>query len=142
MSKAARLEPLADHAEICEAEAARRLAASLRTLQAKQRELDRLRGYLAEYRLRAEQGGESVDSTRWQNTRLFIARLSDAVALQESELDRATESYCAEASRWRGYHRQAKTLEKLVDRYQRDELRVLEQRAQAELDERASRCRK
>ena len=50
MNKAARLEPLADYAGKVEAQAARRLAASAGALEAKEKEVEQLRGYLAEYR--------------------------------------------------------------------------------------------
>jgi len=89
VSKASRLEPIADYATLRENEAAQRLAASAAQLEAKEKELEQLRGYLAEYRQRAL--NESTDSTRLQNTRAFLARLSDAVAFHEAEMQKAIE---------------------------------------------------
>jgi flagellar export protein FliJ len=137
MSKASRLTPIADYATLREAEAAKRLAASSEQLEAKGAELERLRGYLAEYRRSA--AVELGDSARWQNARAFLARLSEAVAFHEAELQKLIERHRLEAERWRESHRRAKTLDKYIERSQREELYELERRKQTELDELASR---
>lgn len=136
-NKASRLEPLADYAGLREAEAARRLAASNEQIKAKEAELTQLRGYLAEYRQRAEL--DSTDSTRWQNARAFLSRLSDAVAHHEAELQKAIERHRFEAERWRDSHQRAQALDKVIERSQREELHALQRRDQAELDEHAAR---
>lgn len=134
---ASRLEPLADYAELREDEAARRLAASARQLKAKQDELERLRGYLAEYRQRAELA--SGDSARWQNARAFLAKLSDAVALHETEMQKAVERHRFEMERWRDSHKRAKSLDTVIERAAREASDTVEKRDQAEQDERALR---
>jgi flagellar export protein FliJ len=134
---ASRLEPLADYAELREDEAARRLAASARQLKAKQDELERLRGYLAEYRQRAELA--SGDSTRWQNARAFLTKLSDAVALHETEMQKAVERHRFEMERWRDTHKRAKSLDTVIERAAREASDAVEKRDQSELDERALR---
>ena len=136
MSKPSRLEPIAENATLRESEAAQRLAASAAQLQAKEKELEQLRGYLAEYRQRALQ--ESTDSTRLQNTRAFLARLSDAVAFHEAELQKAIERHRVEAERWRDSHQRAQALDKYIERSQREERQAVQRRDQAELDERAT----
>jgi flagellar export protein FliJ len=140
MSRPPRLEPLADYAGQVTADAARRVAASLKTLQTKEAELAQLRGYLAEYRQRAERD-ESTDSARWRNTRSFLAKLSDAVAYHEAELAKDIERHRLEADRWRDCEQRSKTLDKVVERANRDAVYVRERRTQAELDERAARRR-
>ena len=137
INKASRLEPLANFAGLREDEAARRLAASTGQIQAKEAELERLRGYLAEYRQRAER--ESTDSTRWQNARQFLSRLSDAVAHHERELQNAIERHRFETERWRDSHQRAQVLDKVIERSQREQVHALQRRDQAELDERAAR---
>jgi flagellar export protein FliJ len=137
MSKASRLTPIAEFATLREAEAAKRLAASSEQLEIKEAELERLRGYLAEYRQSA--AVDSADSTRWQNARAFLARLSDAVAFHEAELQKLVERHRLETERWRDSHQRAKTLDKYIERTQREELYALERRNQTELDELAGR---
>jgi len=132
-----RLEPIAEIATMRETEAAQRLAASSAQLAAKEKELEQLRGYLAEYRQRAH--GEATDSTRLQNTRAFLARLSDAVAFHEAELQKAVERHRVELEHWRDSHQRAQALDKYIERSQRQELDALQRRDQAEVDERAAR---
>jgi flagellar export protein FliJ len=135
--RASRLEPLADYAGLREAEAARRLAASTDLVKAKEAELEQLRSYLAEYRQRAEL--DSTDSTRWQNARAFLSRLSDAVAFHEAELQKAIERHRFEAERWRDSHHRTQALDKVIERSLRERMNTLQRRDQAELDERAAR---
>jgi len=137
MSKPTRLTPIAEIATMRENEAAQRLAASSAQLSAKEREVEQLRGYLAEYRQRAF--NESTDSTRLQNTRAFLARLSDAVAFHEAELQKAVERHRVELEHWRDSHQRAQALDKYIERSQREELDALQRRDQAEVDERAAR---
>jgi flagellar FliJ protein len=132
-----RLEPIAEIATMRENEAAQRLAASAAQLAGKEKELEQLRGYLAEYRQRAQ--SEATDSTRLQNTRAFLARLSDAVAFHEAELQKAVDRHRVELEHWRDSHQRAQALDKYIERSQREELDAVQRRDQAEVDERAAR---
>jgi flagellar export protein FliJ len=137
MNRATRLEPLADYAGRVETEAARRLAASTAALAAKEKEVEQLRAYLAEYRRRAELADATTDPMRWQNARAFLAKLSAVVAARETELVAAVERYRLEAERWRDSHRRTKSLDKLVADGAREARAATAKREQRELDERA-----
>jgi flagellar protein FliJ len=139
MNRASRLEPIADYSGRLEDEAARRLAASAKALRTKEREVEQLRSYLAEYRQRTELEQESTDSLRWQNSRAFLARLSDVVVAQEAELAKAVEHYRLETERWRDSYRRSKSLDQVIAQGQREAARETERRMQAELDESALR---
>src|SRR5882757_7645795 len=135
MNRASRLEPIAEFAGRVEDEAARRLAASATAIQNKERELEQLRSYLAEYRQRLEAEQQSTDSMRWQNGRAFLARLCAAVAAHEAELQKAVDHYRLEAERWRESYRRSKSLDQVVERGHLEARQELQKRAQAELDE-------
>jgi flagellar export protein FliJ len=137
MNKAVRLEPLADYADKVETEAARRLARSAQLLEAKEKEVEQLRGYLAEYRQRAALEDASTDPMRWQNARAFLLKLSSLVAAREKELDQTVEQYRLETERWRDSHRRAKSLDKIVTDAERENALQAARREQRELDERA-----
>jgi len=139
MNKAVRLEPLADYAGKVETEAARRLGVSARAVAAKEKEVEQLRSYLAEYRRRAELADSSTDSLRWQNTRAFVTKLSDVVAARETELAAVVEGYRLEAERWRDSYRRAKSLDKIVADGARQASLDVAKREQRELDERTLR---
>jgi len=135
MSKSDRLEPLANLAGIRESEAARELADCLAELRSKETELEQLRAYLEEYAKPGEASNQSVDSLRWRNAQQFIGRLSEAIEVQESELKRVRDRFRAEAEKWRASHRHAKAVERLLDKYYREELKEMARREQHELDE-------
>lgn len=135
MRRAVRLEPLADYAGKVETEAARRLAACAKALAAKEKEVEQLRSYLAEYRQRAALEDAATDSLRWQNTRAFLTKLNAAVAAREAELAVCLERYRLEAERWRDSYRRAKSLDKIVADAEREVTREAEKREQRELDE-------
>jgi flagellar export protein FliJ len=137
MNKAVRLEPLADYAGKIETEAAKRLAVSVQALSAKEKEVEQLRGYLAEYRQRALLADATTDPMRWQNTRAFLAKLSEVVAARETELVHALEHYRLESERWRDSHRRSKSLDKIITEAAREALQQSAKREQSELDERA-----
>src|SRR5262245_50502657 len=132
MNRAARLEPLADYAGKVETEAARRLAACAKALAAKEKEVEQLRSYLAEYRQRAALEDAATDSMRWQNTRAFLTKLNAVVAARETELAESVERYRLEAERWRDSHRRAKSLDKIVADAEREVAREAEKREQKE----------
>ena len=139
MNRASRLEPIAEFAGRVEDEAARRLAASVTVIENKERELEQLRSYLAEYRQRLEAEEQSTDTLRWQNGRAFLSRLCAAVAAHEVELQKAVERHRLEAERWRESYRRSKSLDQVVERGHREAYQELQKRTQAELDEQALR---
>jgi len=139
MSRASRLEPIAEFAGQVEDEAARRLVATASVIQTKELELTQLRSYLAEYRQRLSAEQQSTDSLRWQNGRAFLSRLCAAVAGQEAELQKVVERYRLETERWRESYRRSKSLDQVIERGHRETRHELQKRAQAELDEQALR---
>jgi flagellar export protein FliJ len=139
MNRAARLAPLADYAGKVETDAARRLAACGQALAAKEKEVEQLRGYLAEYRQRADVADATTDPLRWQNSRAFLAKLCTVVAAREAELVQAVERYRVESDRWRESHVRAKSLDKLVANAAREVALDTAKREQRELDEHALR---
>ena len=133
MRKPARPEPIAEYATLRENEAAQRLAASAAQLRTMEQELEQLRGHVAEYRRRALH--ESTDDARVQDAREFLARLSNAVASHEAEMQRLLDRHRLEAERWRESHRRAQTLDKHVERTRRT---TVQHRAEAAFIEHAA----
>ena len=130
-----RLEPLASLADVRAAEAARELADCLKELRTKEIELEQLRAYLQEYSSSQARSETAVDPIRWRNMQQFVARLSEAIKMQETELERVRDRYRIEADKWRASHRQAQAVERMLDKYYREELKALARREQRELDE-------
>jgi flagellar export protein FliJ len=135
MKKSEQIQPLASIAGVHAREAARRLAARLDDVRNGETEVERLRGYLEEYRQMSHDSARSVSSSRWQNEQRFLSGLSEAVALQEAELDAAKRRFREEAERWQQSHRHSKALEQLSEKYRKSELQWRERREQDETDE-------
>lgn len=137
MSTGTRLEPLASYAGALEEQAARALAASARVLSGQEAELAQLRAYLAEYRGSVAAG--VTDAARWRNAQAFLARLGEAVAVKEREVQAATERHRLQAEHWRSAQQRATVLERVVERSADEERRRRGMREQSELDEQAAR---
>jgi flagellar protein FliJ len=129
-----RLESLKDLAGNDETEAARQLAASLEEVRAREAELEQLRGYMNEYRLTLEREG-AVDAARWNNSRLFIHRLHDAISRREAELEQILGRRDVDLDRWRQSRGRTKAFAQLLDMHDRETRRVRDRAEQKELDE-------
>lgn len=128
------LKHLADDRE---AQAAKTLAASMQELESKQAELDRLRGYAAEYQLNYHD--KPTDRARLSNLHTFTSQLSGVIKRLEEEVEVAKQAMQADMERWRGGYRHSKALEQLVEKYRRELVHFEEGQEQKELDERNAR---
>jgi flagellar export protein FliJ len=128
------LKTLADNGE---AQAAKRLAASLARLEAKQAELDRLNGYADGYE--REHRDRSSDAARLSNFSVFTTQLSSAIAQLEQEVAAALDAFRADLEHWRSGYRRSKGLEQLVAQYRDALARHEAKREQKELDEQVAR---
>lgn len=128
------LKNLADDRE---AKAAKSLAASMQQVQAKQAELDRLRGYAAEYQLAYKD--KPTDRARLSNLHTFTSQLGGVIKRLEDEVEVAKQALQADMEQWRGGYRHSKALEQLVEKYRRELVSFEESQEQKELDERNAR---
>jgi flagellar protein FliJ len=135
MSRSNRIEPLAAIADRKAREAARQLATSLDDVARKRAAVEQLRGYLAEYRDRSHRDGRNVESGRWRNEQLFLARLGEAIGIREGELAQAAERLRHETATWQAAHCESRALEQLVAKHLERELEERERREQDESDE-------
>jgi flagellar FliJ protein len=135
MSRSKRIEPLAEIADRKAREAARQLATSLDDVAHKRAAVEQLRGYLAEYRDRSHRDGRNVESGRWRNEQLFLARLGEAIAIREGELEQAAERLQHETETWQAAHYESRALEQLVSKHLERELKERERREQDDSDE-------
>ena len=130
------LKSLADDRE---AQAAKTLATSMQQLEAKQAELDRLRGYAAEYQLAYQD--KPTDRARLSNLHTFTSQLSGVIKRLEEEVQVAKQAMQADLEQWRGGYRHSKALEQLVEKYRRELASLEESQEQKELDEHNARAR-
>lgn len=130
-----RLQPLQQLAETREEDAARRLLDEQRQLSDRELRLHELTRYLSEY----EALGHAHSAQLLMNRQAFLARLREAVAVQERLVQQARSNCDTERARWLLQRREVSTLDQLADCYRRREQRLEEQRGQRQLDEFALR---
>jgi flagellar FliJ protein len=125
------LQRLASHNE---QENARRLAERLRALDAEERRLQQIRGYLAEYS-RGATGGGSTTIGSLKSSRGFLERLRTAVDDQRGTVEMQRQHVEQQTLRWREARARTRSLEKLGERQATAEQERQDRREQARLDE-------
>lgn len=132
------MRPVVQVAASKEQEAARLLGDAQREVALREARLSELLAYQSEYAARFEtSGGGGLDMARLQDYRVFLARLNEAIALQRRLVDAARVDCEARRACWLGTRQQAQAIDKVVDRFRRDEVRAQGRREQADTDERA-----
>ncbi len=130
----ATLERLASHTE---AGHARQLAERLRALDAEERRLQQIRGYLAEYSLgNSQPKAQTISSLR--SSRGFLERLRSAVDEQRGAVETQRQLVDAQTLQWRAARSRTRSLEKLGEHLGEQDREIRDRREQNRLDEIAS----
>jgi len=106
--------------------------------------LHELISYREEYSRRySESCGGGIGAMRLNEYRIFLSRLDQAIRQQQVQVEQARRDCDQKRQHWLASRTRAKALDKVMDRYQREELKDAERREQKEQDERAlHRCRR
>jgi len=141
MTRSKRMQPVVNVAASKEQDAARQLGDCQREVDARKARLAELIAYQTEYAQRFESsGGGGLDMARMQDYRVFLARLNDAINQQRRLVGAAETDYAKKKNHWLGTRQQAQAIDKVVDRFKRDEVHAQGRRDQAETDEHASQA--
>lgn len=140
MTRSKRMQPVQHVAHGREQDAMRRLGESQQFLDAQKARLQELRAYREQYtREFAASGGGGLQATRVRDYRVFLARLGEAIAQQEALISRYESQHEQTRREWVESRSHSQAIDKVVDRYRREEQRQQERREQLEQDERAQR---
>jgi flagellar FliJ protein len=134
------MQPLKALADTRERDAGAGVAAARRVLEDRERQLEQLRGYRAEYASRPAQQG-AADAVRLQNYHAFLARLGEAIRQQEAQVAAAREDLERKTVAWQERRVEAASLGKVVERIAESEQRAADRQEQRDSDERALRGR-
>jgi flagellar protein FliJ len=140
MNRSERMQPIKALADTRERDAGAGVAAARRVLEDREKQLEQLRGYRAEYASRAAHEG-AADAVRLQNYHAFLARLTEAIGQQEGLVAAAREELERMTSTWQERRIEAASLGKVVERIADSEQKAADRRDQRETDERALRAR-
>jgi flagellar FliJ protein len=132
-----RLDPIHRLAQNREDDAARRLAESQQALMRQEVQLQEMERYLREYSSGTPAG--PIAPSMLANREAFLRQLGEALRWQAKAVEEARGRLDRARQQWVGRHRDTDVLEQLIDRSQSSERRILERRAQREMDEFAAR---
>ena len=140
MSPSKRLHPVRRVAESREQKAARHMGESHKHLLAEEAKLTQLRQYHIEYLQRFEDAAKrGLSSAQLQEYRAFLDKLDDAIRQQEGVVQAHKHEHDSKKDNWRQSHNRTQALNKVVDRYQRQELQSADRQEQKESDDRSQR---
>ncbi len=140
MTRSKRIEPVVKLAENRENDAARALGESMQQLERQEQRLLELTSYRDEYARRFEShAGGGMEPARLRDFRAFLAQLNQAIDQQRAVVEKARRDSEQQRRLWLGEHTRAKALDKVVERYRREEHHEAERREQKLLDEFAGR---
>lgn len=139
MTRSERMQPIKALADTRERDAGADVAAARRVLEDREKQLEQLRGYRAEYASRAAHQG-AADAVRLQNYHAFLARLADAIRQQEDLVAAARLELERKTASWQERRIEAASLGKVVERIAGAEQKAADRREQRETDERALRA--
>jgi len=140
MTRSDRLKPIIKIAESREKEAARLLGQYQQMLDRHESKLGELLNYRKEYREQFIQvGTEGIDGAKMRDYQTFLQRLDIAIGQQKHVISQAIRVYEHQKQVWQQKRSRTQVLDKVVDRYRKDEEIEQGRKEQKQLDEHAQR---
>lgn len=123
MKKSKRMQTVNSLAEREEQEQANKFAKSQQHCEAQQQKLAELKQYYQEYAEASRKvAGGFLDISRMQESRAFMAKLSAAISQQREVIRKAELVMKEDRKHWMDSRRRAMSMQKLTERYVRQEL--------------------
>jgi flagellar FliJ protein len=120
--------------------AAQRMGAAQARLDDAQQKLQQLEAYRDEYQARfSAQAKTGMSKTQWLDFRQFLGRLSEAVSVQQLEVERNMQRLLNERHAWQEERKQVGAFEKLIEREAQQAAQREAKREQKSSDEFAAR---
>jgi len=139
MIKSKRFEPIQEIAATAAQDLSRGMAEAGRKVAELERQLQQLQNYRNEYVQNSTQGAGAIDAVKLQNYRSFLDRLGEALRQHLKSLDVARKEFDKRRAQWSEKRVEAETLNRVVDRFRKEELHAANRREQREGDEAAMR---
>ena len=142
MTRSQRLKPVSRVAEHHEQTAARAMGEYQQRLNVHENRLRELIKYREEYAHGFQiAGARGMGAAQLQDYRTFLARIDQAISQQQGQVAQARRQYEQKKDEW--FHRRTRSqaLEKVAERYRKQERHDEDRREQKDSDERAQRGR-
>jgi flagellar FliJ protein len=139
MMKSKRFEPIHEVASTSAKDLSRAMGDAARKVAELERQLEQLRAYRDEYVRNSTQSSGAMDAVKLQNYRSFLDRLGEALNQQQKTLDGARQEFEGRRVQWSDKRIEAESLNRVVDRFRKEEQNAADQREQREGDDAAMR---
>jgi flagellar FliJ protein len=104
-----------------------------------ERQLEQLQAYRDEYVRNSIQADGVMDAVKLQNYRSFLERLGEALNQHQKALDLARKEFDKRRVQWSEKRIEAESLNRVVDRFRKEEQNAADRREQREGDDAAMR---
>ena len=139
MMKSKRFEPIHEVASTSAKDLSRAMGDAGRKVSELERQLEQLQVYRDEYVRNSTQSSGAMDAVKLQNYRSFLDRLGEALNQQQKTLDGARQEFEKRRAQWSEKRIEAESLNRVVDRFRKEEQNAADQREQREGDDAAMR---
>jgi flagellar export protein FliJ len=138
MIKSKRFEPIHEIASSSARDLSRAMADAGRNVTELERQLEQLKSYRDEY-VRNSQTNGAMDAVKLQNYRSFLNRLGEALSQHQKSLENAHKEFDKRRAQWSEKRIEAESLNRVVDRFRKEEQSAVDRREQREGDDAAMR---
>jgi flagellar protein FliJ len=138
MMKSKRFEPIQEIAATSAKDLSRTMAEAGGKVADLERQLGQLQAYRDEY-VRNSQSAGAIDAVKLQNYRSFLDRLGEALNQHLKSLDIARKEFEKRRAQWSEKRTEAETLNRVIDRFRKEEQDAADGREQREGDDAAMR---
>jgi flagellar protein FliJ len=139
MIKSKRFEPIHEIASSSAKDLSRVMAEAGRKVTELERQLEQLQAYRDEYVRNSAQPNGAIDAVKLQNYRSFLDRLGEALSQHQKSLESARKEFDKRRAQWSEKRIEAESLNRVVDRFRKEEQNAADRREQREGDDAAMR---
>lgn len=139
MIKSKRFEPIHEIASTSAKDLSRIMADAGRKVTELERQLEQLKTYRDEYVRNSTEANGAMDAVKLQNYRSFLDRLGEALNQHQKSLDIARKEFDKRRAQWSEKRIEAESLNRVVDRFRKEEQSAADRREQREGDDAAMR---
>jgi flagellar export protein FliJ len=139
MMKSKRFEPIHEIAATSAKDLSRTMAEAGRKVADLERQLEQLQTYRDEYVRNSTQSAGAIDAVKLQNYRSFLDRLGEALSQHVKSLDIARKEFEKRRAQWSEKRIEAESLNRVIDRFRKEEQHAADGREQREGDDAAMR---
>jgi flagellar FliJ protein len=137
MMKSKRFEPIQEIAATSAKDLSRTMAEAGRKVADLERQLEQLQTYRDEYVRNSTQSAGAIDAVKLQNYRSFLDRLGEALNQHLKSLDIARKEFEKRRAQWSEKRMEAESLNRVIDRFRKEEQYAADGREQREGDDAA-----